>query len=89
MRYRGIEPVRLTVRTPNIKWVFNSWDKTPFFVYCEEERPNIQRQFPGISVIETNKELGRRWSRLKDRSIFQLKSFVYRYRCWRVGSTDC
>ncbi|KAK7129504.1 hypothetical protein R3I94_017655 [Phoxinus phoxinus] len=47
-----------------------------FFVFCAEYRPTIKSENPGLSIGETAKKLGERWSKqtIKDRVPFEQKA---------------
>lgn len=42
-----------------------------FFFFCNEERPKVKAEFPGHTVSETAKELGKRWETCPNKSKFE------------------
>ena len=46
-------------------------DRSAFFFYCADARPQLRLEQPGLSVAEVAKELGRRWETLPDRPKFE------------------
>ncbi|KAL4230797.1 High mobility group box 1 [Mactra antiquata] len=42
-----------------------------FFVFCNEERPKVRKEYPGYTVGDVAKELGKRWEQVTDRSKFE------------------
>lgn len=51
--------------------VVGSLDRSAFFFYCADARPQLRVEQPGLSVAEVAKELGKRWETLPDRPKFE------------------
>lgn len=60
--------------------------RSAFFVFCAEYRPTIKSENPGLSIGETAKKLGERWSKqsIKDRAPFEQKAAKLREKYEKV-----
>lgn len=56
-------------------------NKTPnklssYFLFCEDERPLIKKEFPGIKTKKVTTECGKRWNDLKVNDVDKYKYYV-------------
>lgn len=42
-----------------------------FFLFCNEERPKVKKDFPSYAIGDVAKELGKRWEKVTDRTKFE------------------
>ena len=45
---------------------------TAYMVWLQENRPNIKKKYPGLSVTELSKKAGELWKALEDKSVSRL-----------------
>ena len=60
-------------------------ERSAFFFFCNEERPKVKAEFPGHTVSETAKELGKRWETCMNKSKFESMATKDKARYEQVG----